>query len=354
LLTQNKYLLNIFNYNLYKHTNKTYIRFVNDLLEKIDFKKYDIRIEFLDKYSPNKKFCNEMFVVKDDGNILFLHKQNLIHFAYEGKASVNAILNVNIKNQKTYEVIKVLEILQKDFLITNNLMDIKYISHLDILKMHKEKFGTYLTKPLISLILNSTRFKDKNNNTFKLTYLSSNKHFIYYIRIKRILNIHPYASDKFIKKELHLQFGIDISIVQIFKIRKRYFIPNKAQRHQKDNIERFEEYFTKPKLLTNENLVGLRDKPAVYELLSCEEVNYNYKYGKTIYIGSTKNLYKRLNEYVNKKGHTDKMKEYLLSNHIYFRIIKTKIYKRLETVLLNRFIESHGELPLLNSNISKK
>ncbi len=38
LLTKNDYLLNIFNYKLYKYTNKTYIRFIDDLIEENDLK----------------------------------------------------------------------------------------------------------------------------------------------------------------------------------------------------------------------------------------------------------------------------------------------------------------------------
>lgn len=352
-LTKNEYLLNIFNYKLYKYTNKTYIRFVNNLIKNSDFQESDVKIDYLDKFSKSR-FYNEIFSINQDGEIEFFHKQNLIKFDYCDKCQINSLLNINIKNQKVYEVIKVLEILQKEFLFSNSLKDIKHIEHSDILNKHKELFNTFLSKPVISLILNNTKYRDRNNNILNLSYLTPKKHFINYIRIKRILSIYPLATDELIKKELKEQYGVNISTVQVFKIRKKYFIPNKSQRDLKNSYERFEFYFNRTKLLVNENIGEYKNREAIYELISIPEVHYNYKQGNTVYIGSTKNLYKRLNEYVNGKGHTPKMKEYLKSNLLLFRFIPTKNYKSLEALLLNEFIESYGELPLLNTNNSKK
>lgn len=215
-------------------------------------------------------------------------------------------------------------------------------------------FNSFLSKPVISLILNNTKYRDKNNNIYKLSYLTPKKHFTDYIRIKRILNIYPFATDELIKKELLNRYDIDISTVQVFKIRKKYFIPNRLQRKKINDYARFEFYFNESKLLTNKNTYLYQNTKAVYELISSLPINYNYKISKTIYIGSSKNLYKRLNEYINKKGHTQKIREYLKTNAVYFRVIETQHYKKLETILLNEFIDSYGELPLLNTNSSKK
>lgn len=347
------YLLNIFNYKLYKYTNKTYIKFVNNILENNSLDSFDIKVSFLDNYNC-KNFYNEHFLITKDGDIEFLHKENLIKFEYSEKCQINSLLNVNIKNQKCYEVIKILEALQKNFLISNDLKDIKNIQHNDILELHKKLFGTFLSKPVISLILNNTKYRDKNNNIYFLSYLTPKKHFINYIRIKRILSDYPFATDEVIKRELSTRYFTDISTVQIFKIRKKYFIPSRLERREVNNYERFEIYFKEEELLVNNNLANYRNVEAVYELLSICPIDYNYKKSKTIYIGSSKNLYKRLNEYINSNGHTLKMKKFLEMNNIYFRIIKTKNYKSLETILLNEFIESYGELPLLNTNLSKK
>ncbi len=347
----NNYLLNIFTNKLYKYTNKTYINFIKDILKDENLKKYEIKNIYLDKFKKNITVQNELFIILENGRLQFLNEYNLIKFEYENKCKVNSLININIKNQKTYELIKTIESLQKTFFISNDLKDIRYISHDKILNTHKKLFNNYLSKPLISLILNNTKFKDKNNNTFKLSFLTPKKHFIQYIQIKYIINIYPFATDILLKEKLNKFFSTDISNVQISKVRKKYFIPNKYKRVD-TSYERFEFYFTSKKILCTENLLNYKNIEAVYELVSNQDINYSYKSSTTIYIGSTKNLYKRLNEYINKKGHTTKIKNYFDNNTIYFRIIKTKQFRNLEILLLHDFKESYGELPLLNSNNS--
>lgn len=108
------YLLNIFNYKLYKYTNKTYIKFVNNLIADNNLEEVDIKATYLDNYNQ-KDFYNEIFLITQTGEISFFHKENLVNFVYPERCKINYLLNVNIKNQKTYEVIKVIESLQKDF-----------------------------------------------------------------------------------------------------------------------------------------------------------------------------------------------------------------------------------------------
>ncbi|RXJ68508.1 hypothetical protein CRV08_06675 [Halarcobacter ebronensis] len=352
MLQNANYLLNIFNYKLYKYTNRTYINFVEDILD-FDFDKSKIKIVYLNEYS-HSKFFNELFLVEDNGDIKFLHKHNLIKFIYSKKCEINSLLNINIKNQKTYELIRVIEILQKSFLISNDLKDLKKISHEDILKLHKILFNSFLSKPIISLIINNTNYRDRNNNILKLSYLVPKNHFVNYIKIKNILTIHPFATDKLLQEELKRVYGVEISTVQIFKIRKKYFIPNRFERFINNNYKRFELYFSTPKLLSNDNINSYSNLSAAYELIAVTKVGYNYSETNTIYIGSTKNLYKRLNEYKNAKGHSSKMREFLKNNQIYFRFIETENYKHLETVLLHEFIFFYGNMPLLNFNNAKK
>ncbi|XOB62275.1 GIY-YIG nuclease family protein [Campylobacterota bacterium DY0563] len=318
-----------------------------------DLDKSDVKIVYLNRYSGSRQL-NEVFTVQSNGEIKFLHKQNLIKFIYSNKCQINSLININIKNQKTYEVIRVIEILQKKFLRSNDLKDLKKITHDDILKLHKILFNSFLSKPIISLILNNTNYRDRDNNVFKLSYLTPKNHFINYIKIKLILSKYPYSTDKFIKEELKKQYCVNISTVQVFKIRTKYFIPNRFERYVNNTYKRFELYFSKIEFLNNDNICNLYNTSAVYELISISKVDYNYSQSTTIYIGSTKNLYKRLNEYKNNKGHSLKMRNYLEDNLLYFRFIKTDNYQHLETILLHEFISLYGEMPLLNINNSKK
>lgn len=312
-------------------------------------KEKSISIEYLKKSEINTVH-EYIFYILPQGKIEFFHMYNLLLFRYKGKAKVNYLININIKNQKTYELIQILYTLQKKFIKTNNLQYLKYISHQDILDLHKMRYNTFLSKPVISLILNNTKYLDQNNQTRLLNYLTPRKHFIQYIKIKQILNSFPDASDNILKINLLAKYQIDISCVQISKIRKRYCIPNKSKRNLHYRYLKFESYFSQKTVLFNNDSIKNKKFPAVYELLSSNSVEYNYDNTCTLYIGSSQNLYKRLNEYLNSYGHTQKLKTYLQSNIIYYRYIKTDNHKVLESELLHDFEEFYGSLPHLNTN----
>jgi len=57
-----------------------------------------------------------------------------------------------------------------------------------------------------------------------------------------------------------------------------------------------------------------------------------------------------LGEYIKIKGHTQKLKDFISQNQIYFRVIKTKNYQNVEKEILNSFYKVFGEYPLLNTN----
>jgi hypothetical protein len=268
----------------------------------------------------------------------------------EKSYSINTLLNISIKNQKTYEVIKVIESLQNEFFITNDIKGLIYISHEDILSLHKKIYNTYLSKPIISHILNNTYYRNCENKTFALSYLTPRKNFIFYIKIKFILNEFPYASDKVLKDELTNIFDLNISVVQIAQIRKKYFIRKKSERKKPRPYIRFNDYFSSKIFLTKINIKKLQNKQGVYELRIIKKVEYEYSSSHIVYIGSSKNVCKRLTEYLNNRAHTEIMRVFFKNNNIIFRYIETKNYIELEKTLLNEFHENNGSLPLLNKN----
>jgi hypothetical protein len=323
---------------------------IQKLLFSSSFKKYNVKIEYLEENS-NEDSLNEMFIIDKYGKIIFLHKYNLLQFRYDLKScKINGLININIKNEKTYEIIKVLQSLQNDFIVSNNLKDLKDISYDDIIKKHQNMFQGYIAKNIISYVLKNTRYKDRDNNIMKLSFLRPSKNFLQYIKIKSILHKYPDASDLLIQKNLQKDFQIKLSTVQISKIRKRYFIPKKSQRNKLIPYQRFQKYFTPIQKLTKENLALYKKLGVVYELIDQKVIEYNFATSKTLYIGSTKNLSVRLNCYISNYAHTEKLKDYMEKHTVYFRFIVTNNYKEIERILLQEFQEYYGGLPLLNTN----
>jgi len=281
-----------------------------------------------------------------------LHHQNLVQFIYNKNTlpkTLNSLVNINIKNKLTYELIKTITKLQNKFITSNNIQDLKYYSLNEILNEYKKKFNSKITTKTISTITNNTHFLDINNQSKKLSFLTPKKHFILFLKIKYILNLNPNASDKQIANYLEKIFSIKITSKKVFDIRKRYFIPNRLNRINELYLE-YEKNFSNKLLLNYKNLKQFDNLSGVYELLSINLQKYNYKNSYTIYIGSTNNLKRRLSEYIKIKGHTRKLQDFLSTNLIYFRVITTKNYLNLEKEILNSFYKVFGQYPILNSN----
>jgi excinuclease UvrABC nuclease subunit len=98
------------------------------------------------------------------------------------------------------------------------------------------------------------------------------------------------------------------------------------------------------------NLINFKYVSAVYELLGTKSHQYNFNDSYTVYIGSTKNIYKRLNSYISGFAHSVKLKEFMQNNIVQFRIIQSSVYKELEKDILDAFFSNFGEYPVLNIN----
>lgn len=84
----------------------------------------------------------------------------------------------------------------------------------------------------------------------------------------------------------------------------------------------------------------------IYELSSKKK----YPFYKTniSYIGSSKDIKRRLSSYTVRNAHSVKIEKYLENNDFYFRIITTTNYKEYEKIFINVFISMTGVLPKLN------
>ena len=347
-------LLNLLNYKLFTMKNRLYLQHIDKLISKKEFLKElnnkNIKIDFLDN-SISSYYQNEIFKIYDKGIVKFLHYQNLITFNFQTKkvkTEIMGVININIKNQQCYELIRTLLKLQKKFLFSNIKQDLKYFSHKEILESHKKSYTTALISSNISTISHNSFYRDKHNNVFKLNFLIPKKHFIVYIHIKYLLNNYTYLTDKKLSFYLEKEFNICISHNKICAIRKRYLIPSLAHRDKNIYLE-YESKYSQEYLLTLQNIANFKDINAVYELRGLLKHRYQYRYSNTVYIGSTNNLQRRLTQYLNNLGHTKKIRDFVLDGNVYFRFIKSENYKDLEKDILEAFHTTCGNYPFLNS-----
>lgn len=90
-------------------------------------------------------------------------------------------------------------------------------------------------------------------------------------------------------------------------------------------------------------------EPGVYELSILSKINYRNQRCNAIYIGSSKNLRKRIGNYSGKKLKNGCLKTIIHNNDVYMRFCLTENYLLLEKKLLKNFKKNFGDLPKANS-----
>ncbi len=287
----------------------------------------------LNGYKMRKEKKIEIYYLEDlNKKVVSFNKLNYIQFKFQ-KGSLSKdlkyLINFNIKNLQTYTLIKSIINLQKEYLYSNNILHLKYISQKEILNYHNKQFDIALISSNISTII---------NNTINLKEFVPKKYNVLYYHIKDILKDNINLTDKQIVKILQSKFNIIVNDKTIFRVRHRYQIPNKTNRKLNPYLKHQANY-SKSHTLTFENIINLKNIKCVYEL-----INNN----TTVYIGSTKDLKRRMTQYISNLGHTEKLREFIQTHSMYFRYIENLDYKNLEKSVMEAFKFSYGEYPILN------
>lgn len=328
-------IFNHINYALFKLSNKKYIKLIKKLISKDIFLQYlkenKIKFYYLEDICIYNKVCNKLFYIENH-KIIFLHHLNLIQFEFTSlPKGLKYLININIKNLQTYNLLKTIETLQKDFLYSNDILQLKYLSHKIILHIYFKKYNNIIVSSNISTII---------NNTIGLKELVPKKAFVLYNQIKYILYIDNNLTDTQIAMKIQENFKIKIKSKQVFNIRQKYKIPNRKNR-KFDMYLQYNNLFSKQLKLNLDNLNNLRNMQSVYELIHND---------MTVYIGSTKDLKRRLTQYLNNLGHTKSLREFLINHTVYFRYIEIIDYKYIEKIILEAFYINFYRYPLLNKN----
>lgn len=317
---------------------------INTIWFKKACKEKKIKVYFLSKEIINTK---KSYFKKKFNTILY-NKYSMIQFIFE-KLEENhhlKLLNINLRNESIFNTVNLLNSIQNKFLNTKHLKDLLFIDRKDFVEEYKIKYNKYLDLSILCKILNNIYFKIENNS-FKLLELLPNKLFVYSLLVREIISkYNNLNSDADISIKLNLDFNITLSRRKINYIRNKYLIINK------NKTSSIKKNFTTYKELTRKN-ISLIDKKStgIYELSTKEDFFYPYLKSDIVYIGSSNNLKKRLYDYMHQyKIHNKDFKSFIIKNQqkLYFRTLKTKLYKEYEKYLLDLFIESYGILPLLN------
>lgn len=345
----------IINNNLYKLSSRNYLKYLKNVLNKEWFKKAckekKIKIEFLSKNISSNN--SKVTCIKYEKNNFYFPKLFLIKFIYVELEENNhlKLLNINIRNETIFRVVTFLYLLQKIFLKTNYYQDINIIDRKFFIVEYIKKFNSYLDASILCKILNNIKYLYKNN-LYELKCLIPKKSLVYSLFIKDLINsdLFDLKKDSQISEILYLKYNIKISRRRVCDIRNKYLIP----KIQKGKIFNFYLYnqklYDKKRVLNKSNISILKNNiQGIYELSSNEIKKYQHSENNIIYIGSSKNIKKRLSTYTLKTAHSQNIRNFIQKEkEIYFRIIITPNYKTFERYFINAFIDITGELPKLN------
>lgn len=204
----------------------------------------------------------------------------------------------------------------------------------------------YLDQSRLSRLIPNLPVLNPQNQVVNLRSLFISKKKYHSYLIKKIVG----HSEKALKdKEIQgllAQRGIQLSIRTICNCRKSLNIPNwKETAGYYEKGTTFGNHMT----LLKKNLSKIPNVSGAYELSIPSKIDYPGYKSRVVYLGSSKNLRKRLADYTGSNLKNKRLSKFSSSHKLTLRFCSTEDYISTEKKLLRNFKNIHGELPRANS-----
>lgn len=251
---------------------------------------------------------------------------------------------INTRNRFSLHILRSLVDYQGKYWFSGKETDLKPLTFKRFLSLYPLQ---YLDQTRLSRLIPNLPVINPQNQliSLKSLFISEKKH--YACVIKEIVNKSENAlKDRDIQKILAKK-GIHLSLRTICNCRKLANIPNYKERdgytYEKD-ID-FSSYI----MLSKKYLGKIPAEPGVYELSVSSKIDYpNYR-SSVVYIGSSKNLRKRIAGYSGNRLKNSRLNKFINDYDVFLRFCLTENYILVEKRLLKSFKNKYGELPKANS-----
>ncbi len=298
----------------------------------------------------NENLCYE---VSDSRLENIYSTQNFI-----GNKIICSLKWINTRNKFSRHILKSLLHYQRKYWFSGREVDIKPLTLSKFLSIYPLQ---YLEKTRLSRLIQNLSVMNPQNQIVCLRslFISSRKYYSYLIR--EIVPIHPlprfhrdygervYRDEKALRDKdiqyLLAQKGVHLSVRTICNCRKLLNIPNyreKASYYEKDIA--FSDYI----LLSKRYFSRIPTESGVYELSITSKIEYPFYRTNIIYIGSSKNLRRRIVNYSGNKLKNNRLNEFTNNYDIFVRFCLTGNRILLERKFLKNFKKIFGELPKAN------
>jgi len=251
---------------------------------------------------------------------------------------------INTRNAFSKHILKSLLDYQRAFWLSGKEADLKPLALRQFLLMYPFQ---YLDQSRLSRLLPMLRVETPQGKVLTLRKLFPSRKRYYAYRVEAIINQHDVPlRDKDIQSALALE-GIHLSLRTICNCRKLLNIPNYKQRlsdyYGKD--VRFSDYVKLSKGQHNR----IPSEAGVYELSLTDNIQYARHRCNVLYIGSSKNLRKRMLNYSGGEVKNIRLRSYVNGSALFVRCFLTEHYIQVEKELLKQFKRTYGELPRANT-----
>ncbi len=288
-------------------------------------------------------------VITKNGDLrLEIADQRLLKRYPINETNRNAVIvkMINTRNELSEHIVGGILKFQKKFWESGKEADIKPLTFKRFLSLFP---CHWLDRSRLSRLVSVLPLQTQDGKIVSLRELFITRKRFFATVIKKMIDESDEAlNDKDIQTILRKRYDIHLSVRVICNCRKLLSIPDYKSRlvgtryYGKDI--RFSDYVKLSKGQYNR----IHSEGGVYELSSANKIQYANHRSDVLYIGSSKNIRKRLLSYSGSNGKNACLKRFTNGSDIYVRYCLTEDYVQLEKQLLKHFKVTYGELPKTN------
>ncbi len=251
---------------------------------------------------------------------------------------------INTRNTFSMHIVNSLLHYQRRYWLSGKDVHLRPLTFQQFLSLYPLR---YLDQSRLSRLVSKLFVRTPHHEVISLKRLFLSPKRAYAYRIKELIDSTERPLNDKELQSLLAQEGIHLSRRTICNCRKLLNIPNYKERaacyYGRDVA--FGEYRT----LSEKKFNRIPAEPGVYELSLAGKLDYARHKSDVIYIGSSRDLRKRIASYTGNGVKNGRLSEFLKQHEVYVRFCRTEQYRRLERELLNNFRNNYGELPKCNS-----
>lgn len=250
---------------------------------------------------------------------------------------------INTRNRFSAHILRSLLDYQRDFWFSSKESDLAPLTFKQFLSLYPHR---HLDQSRLSRLASTLLVETPQREVINLRHLFVSKKRWHSNHIREVINDSDgNLKDRDIQKLLAKR-RMYLSLRSICNCRKLLSIPNYKERasHYYGKNLRFGNYMA----LSERRYYRIKEESGIYELSVPFKISYCKNRSNIVYIGSSKNLRKRIASYSGNRVKNSRLAGFINNHEVFVRFCYDERYVGLEKRLLYNFKTNYGELPKAN------